>query len=507
MSIGLLMSCSRIENSSAATKTINSEGFPITRKPIALTMWGLQSGRIPDMESNIAFQYMKELTNIELNYHIESSLNGPEKLAKVLYSDNLPDVLYCSGLTYLDEIKYGGEGIIIPLNDLIEEYGTNIKRVFEMDPIYKKSITSPDGNIYALPSIKDSYTSHFVMNKTWLNKLGLEIPHDLDSFYMMLKAFKHGNPNGNDKNDVIPLSGKGLSLFNDFLSNWGVLYGENGMYVYPGESIVKYANIQPETKDALFYFRKLHSEGLLDPEVFVQDDALLNDKGTSGRLGVFQSNGAFTVVGYDLHFDYDSFEPFVDPYGNKLVNNSIPVISGRFAITSKCKYPEAMIRWADYLFSLDGSVLKWMGVENKTYRWITPDTWDWILPEGASVSDFRRDNTFYYLSPGTNIDSLGSTLWRQQSDDIETSIRTMRDCAGKYGVYPFPKAYFSNEDFNKIKVSMTAIEGYVNQSLVDFITGETDIEENWDVYVSTVKSMGIQNIIDIYQRYFNEWIS
>jgi len=128
------------------------------------------------------------------------------------------------------------------------------------------------------------------------------------------------------------------------------------------------------------------------------------------------------------------------------------------------------------------------------------------LPEGASVSNFRRDNTFYYLSPGTYIDFWGSTLWRQQNDDIEKSIRTMRDCAGKYGIYPFPKVYFSNEDFNKTKVSMTAIGNYVNQSLVHFITGETDIEENWDSYVSTVNNMGIQNIIDIYQRYFDEWI-
>ena len=54
-----------------------------------------------------------------------------------------------------------------------------------------------------------------MINKTWLDKLGLEVPSTLGELEEVLKAFKEKDPNGNGKADEIPMDWPceyGLSL-------------------------------------------------------------------------------------------------------------------------------------------------------------------------------------------------------------------------------------------------------------------------------------------------------
>ena len=60
-----------------------------------------------------------------------------------------------------EQQKLGKQGVYLPLNDLIDKYGLNIKKRMEEIPSYKKSVTAPDGNIYALPWINDCYHCQF----------------------------------------------------------------------------------------------------------------------------------------------------------------------------------------------------------------------------------------------------------------------------------------------------------------------------------------------------------
>src|SRR5690606_8565908 len=101
--------------------------------------------------------------------------------------------------------------VLLPLNDLIDQYGSEIKRAFEDDPDLKAAITAPDGNIYALPHVNDCfhcwYSQKAWINKAWLDKLGLEIPTTTDDFYNVLKAFKKQDRIGKGNDDEFPYSG------------------------------------------------------------------------------------------------------------------------------------------------------------------------------------------------------------------------------------------------------------------------------------------------------------
>src|SRR5690606_435265 len=125
---------------------------------------------------------------------------------------DLPDI-FLSGLTAADEQVFGPQGLLLPLNDLMEQYAPKAVELFDMYENTRKTFTFEDGSIYVSPyfigATRDYFASNTHFNKPWLDNLGLPMPANLDELYTVLKAFKEQDPNGNGIQDEIPLSGQG----------------------------------------------------------------------------------------------------------------------------------------------------------------------------------------------------------------------------------------------------------------------------------------------------------
>jgi putative aldouronate transport system substrate-binding protein len=183
-SVLLLASCKDVSGSSPAapvnpaasdTKTkeatnlFNPTGFPIVSTPIELSAMGAKAvshGEWKDME--VLKQYAQK-TNMTINWQTEPDNLFREKRNIVLAGSNLPDFLYRAKLFPFDMVNFGSRGILIPLNELIDRHAPNLRTMFANFPSVKKSITAPDGNIYALPQVAD-YMAPLVGNKPWINK-------------------------------------------------------------------------------------------------------------------------------------------------------------------------------------------------------------------------------------------------------------------------------------------------------------------------------------------------
>ena len=64
---------------------------------------------------------------------------------------------------------YASQGMLIPLEDMIDEYMPNLKKILDENPQYRKQITAPDGHIYSLPTINElNPTTH---DKWFINRL------------------------------------------------------------------------------------------------------------------------------------------------------------------------------------------------------------------------------------------------------------------------------------------------------------------------------------------------
>ena len=84
---------------------------------------------------------------------LQISLQTKKNLALAQFG-NLPDGLFNAGMNDYDLLRYAKQGIIIPLENLIDKYMPNLQKVFEQYPEYRTMCTAPDGHIYSFPWIE-----------------------------------------------------------------------------------------------------------------------------------------------------------------------------------------------------------------------------------------------------------------------------------------------------------------------------------------------------------------
>ena len=105
-----------------------------------------------------------------------------------------------------------------------------------------------DGHIDGLPQrmpLRPTSNDTLGINKTWLDKLGLEVTETLDDFYDVCMAFKTQDPNGNGIADEIPFNFANLDDSRWFtartlLGAWGDMYDMTFNYLTVKNDVVSY---------------------------------------------------------------------------------------------------------------------------------------------------------------------------------------------------------------------------------------------------------------------------
>ena len=145
------------------------------------------------------------------------------------------------------------------------------------------------------------------------------------------------------------------------------------------------------------------------------------------------------------------------------------------------------------------------GEENEDYKFNDDGTWDWILPEGYDVAKHRGEisvqgTTFFpELQP--------SEFWNKLNNPLEASLVDIRARVNQYDRLPYPTVYFSNDDQKRIAAIHADLKEYVNQSQARFITGDMDIDSEWDTYITTMENMGMKELVDIYQKRYDKYVT
>ena len=63
-----------------------------------------------------------------------------------------------------------------------------------------------------------------------------------------------------------------------------------------------------------------------------------------------------------------------------------------------------------------------------------------------------------------------------------------------------PVLHLTAEEIDEIAIPLVEVSNYMRQSQAAFITGKMDIEKDWDAYVEELDSLGLQKILDVYQK-------
>ena len=68
-----------------------------------------------------------------------------------------------------------------------------------------------------------------------------------------------------------------------------------------------------------------------------------------------------------------------------------------------------------------------------------------------------------------------------------------------------PDLVFEGADAQTISEGTLTIGGYVNQATVQFITGELDVDKDWDTYIEKLNNMGVENYLATWQSYYDAY--
>ncbi|MEI4828959.1 extracellular solute-binding protein [Bacillus sp. FJAT-53711] len=490
----------------------NQTGMPIVKDKIELKGFAGKFLQSQDWNNLMLWQEYEKMTNIHINWDTVQTQSLKEKRNLMLASGEYPDVLFAAAVPKTDLVKFGQQGVFIPLNDLIDKYAPNFKKIMEKYPIVKKGITMPDGKIYGFPTFYDPEFKGLLygtpwIKKDWLDKLGLKEPTTLDEFESVLQAIKDGDPNGNGKADEIPWGGAyGIDDFiyalkGSFgLNNHGI--ANNNVDLDPKTKKMRFVPTTDGYKELLQYLNKLYTKGLIDKEIFTLKTEEFSAKASKNTFGVI--NGVDPGTTENLS-GFVGIPVLKGPHGDRL-NTAIGSPLGNIGmavITNKNKSPEATVRWIDHLYSDEGSKMFFMGFEGKTYTQ-DPKTGklDYVdeikkNPDGLTLDQAVSK---YLTWPGGYYPGFVQQKYFNGAESKEATTANAKQAEPlslKLGDV-WPAFNFTAEEQSELTPISTDMDTYLKEMTANFITGKADFSK-WNEYKSTLEKMGVKRYIEIYE--------
>ncbi len=498
--------------------------FPIVEEKIELDVFAPKSSFVSDFETNEFTKWYEEKTNIHINWTVPSG-DAQQAFNLMIASGEYPDVVLGMGLSREQVMSLVAQDILIDIKDMVEEHGYYIKKMFEEEPSSEEYVTI-GGHMYGVPKVSAGYGNRYSYGmwvyQPWLDKLGLEAPTTTEEFYQMLKAFKEKDPNGNGKADEIPFCGRGVSNGSAGIEAYlmsAFIPSDGGARYYIDNGKVKYTAVQPEYKEGLRYIKKLYEEGLLYQDVFIIDRTQLTSIGENETPILGASTGSYP--GYfcnatgttERYNNFKVIEPLEGPNGVRATVPLKSVVNGHsFMVTKECKYPEAAVKWVDWLLSFEGrqksqdSGLTYvreakegeLGLDGKQALWTVEQESD---EEKAKYNCGNANNlswyncTISYTSLEDSIRVYDPTAKYNPSFELYTKYKD-------YAVDNFPQITIAEEDADSY-ADYQLITDEVNAYFTKFVTGELDLDKDWDNYVKALESLGLKEYMKLLQRNYD----
>ena len=170
-----------------------------------------------------------------------------------------------------------------------------------------------------------------------------------------------------------------------------------------------------------------------------------------------------------------------------------------------------MAKWIDYFYSVEGIIAYFMGEENVTYTH-DPETdtyalTDMILndPEGRNFESVQSAWCTWAggMNPSCATNELfkGGETWPVSLESAAGLINYTPDKQEGGTVWaPF---LFSSDVASEVSAMTADFDTYLGEWAAKFITGEKDVDKDWEEYVTGFNALGV----DDYLQLINEKIT
>lgn len=456
-------------------------------------------------EESIIFKTIADTQNVKFQFDWRQDTDYGTQIAVTLASGKLPDIIANPGAYGVMALVE--EGAIIPLDDLLTQYGPNIMAA--VGAARMANWRSADGHIYSLPGILNIQGAYSMMiRKDWLDKLGLALPTTWDEWLNVWRAFRDNDMNGDgDKTNEIPLafamSSNGENIVAPLLWAFGIQCSADTQFcVYNG----KYMPVteHPRYTEFLQAAAGLYSEGLLDREFSSRAQAdlfTIMDNGLCGSAYTWAERASISTsvnqqAGNAAAF-WKTVAPIKGPYGDQYIQaRDWRVFT--YSITSAAeKKAIDIIKFFNWMYSDKGIELYSFGVEGQTFDYVNgkPVLRASLLTD--SFTSYRSAGLQYTCFPGVwTEDAYMQCLTRGQSyAQLAPQVQSFYD-----GLFTVNKGYYYNMPDTLatealIRYRAELITNGVSVLRAQCIAGQLSVA-NFTSQYQALKARGFQQIID-----------
>lgn len=452
---------------------------------------------------------------IKVNWESVLSSDWGDKKAVLLAGGDLPDA-FMGRICFSESDIIENAGTFIALEDYIDENMPNFKKIMESDPMMKAMATSSDGHIYGLPSklpCRPIVANQMFINQTWLDNLGLSMPTTYLEFENVLRAFKEQDANGNgDPNDEIPFAQGYTDTVMFFCLPFGTNMGANDTYFMAlKDGKPAFIPTLDNYKDGIAWMHHCYKEGLIDQEIFTEDNSMRDAKLMSETPIVGVAAGWTPDALFGPNADqYVAMTPLTGPDGNAYISSDPDhwnCSRYEFVITSSCKDPGALLAWADKFYTEDASIQNFYGSFGIGTKKDDAGNYTVLAPQDGNSPDTNawiyslRDFGPKYVKDGFN-DKVSFAV-TDSGDGLKLSLdKGMK----QYAREAYPNVSFTTEQLKTLSTLYTDIVTYV-QSMQTTWVAEGGVEEQWDTYMETLKQMGYDDFMKIMNDAYENYMS
>ena len=491
-------------------------------------------------DSNEVLNQLAENVGITIEWDTMSD-SLSEQVNIRIAGEQLPDAFQGVGFSNYDISTYGADGVFIDLTPYInEEVMPNLTKILEENPDIRSAITMSDGKIYGLPSaeqmgtagigLEEDYSIYTIpqfgmINKAWLDELGLEVPTTLDELYVCLKAFQDNDMShtyyGNAAGSTIPMS-TGFDQWcwgqNVFYAGFGFTNWTNDIcsdLVLNDDGTVEFVSVRDGYRDAVTYFHNWYAEGLMDVEMFSQSTSQLIAKCSQGQVGVATWWYIEEVMG-DKSGDYVFLPILAGPDGdyNVTVRTGGAVNSGNLNITSACGNPAALLKFYDQWYNGEivmqlqyGPIGTFFTEKDEKGMWVSITDAESREKYGKSAGELKGVHEVY--GPKLILSSYYNDYFYME----DRAIIRLEDLAYEF-VQPYVKSMttypidcvFTAEELEVIDRYRADFESAVSEQEALWLKNGGPTDAEWEEYCKLlVDSCGMEELLKVYQAAYDRY--
>ena len=428
---------------------------------------------------------------------------------------NMPDMFFqASGVSVAQVNEYGQSGLLINYMDYLDKL-PNIAARYAEDPMLFDAVKDAEGNVYTLTYYCDTMTmpsNLFYVRTDMTKKAGIEeLPTTVEGFLEMCATLKEYYK---DVEGYVPMASNGAAsmAYNNAYSNFFFpAFGElmqAGITTNADWTEIEVGFATEQFKNYISFMHTLYAEGYMDPDCFVNESATTKAMTNEGKVTMHPHATQLSKDHFESgELDFQVMPAMTSQYQSEarwaLPNN---YIQGCYMISSTCSDLDAALAFMDALYSVQEDPLNeegtvwglsiWIGemgvnftVDEESGKYVN------LVPEGydaATWSAVKGSGSGAYLA-WPYVEDSGTGLMKK----AEGYQKILRPDGVKILYTTLLKlTEDEQETYNDV---WTDINNKVTEMNAAFITGQADIEAEWDNYIKSLYDMGLQDVIDVYQ--------